>query len=170
MKAKTPKCACLGLQSSTGKKIDSHLSLNNQQVPYTPQGVKFARSANSSLLFLSGRNGGLNLPLPSTMHKRLQVSRLSLLLTSPDPCVRLMAENSSRKGLTTSRPKFKANQEVRGVMIQNPDFTRKSLNKAAKLLVSEGDEDQYLTSLQRLEKQGHMSRCSSPDGAHPLMK
>ena len=247
MKAKIPKCACLGLQSSTGKKIDPHLSLNNQHVPYAPQGVKFlglaigvprdraraqaelvskfekmlarldacpltrkqklliyrsgvcprmtwhlmveefpiswletcldsratrflkcwsglARSANSSLLFLSGRNGGLNLPLPSTMHKKLQVSRLSLLLTSPDPCVRLMAENSSRKGLTTSRPKFKASREVREVMIQNPDFTRKSLNKAAKLLVSEDDEDQHLTSLQRLEKQGHMSRCSSPDG------
>ena len=98
------------------------------------------------------------------MHKKLQVSRLSLLLTSPDPCVRLMAENSSWKGITTSRPKFKASREVREVMIQNPDFTRKSLNKAAKLLVSEGDEDQHLTYLQCPEKQGHMSRCSSPDG------
>ena len=41
MKAKIPKCACVGLQGSTGKKIDPHLSLNNQQVPYAPQGVKF---------------------------------------------------------------------------------------------------------------------------------
>ena len=36
MKAKLPKCTCLALQASTGKKI---VSLNNQQVPYAPNGV-----------------------------------------------------------------------------------------------------------------------------------
>ena len=41
MKVTLPKCACLGLQASTGKKIGPCLSLNNQQVPYAPNGVKF---------------------------------------------------------------------------------------------------------------------------------
>ena len=248
MKAKIPKCACLGLQASSGKMINPHLSLNDQQVPYARNGVKFlglaidiphdraksqaelvsrfegmltkldayplsrkqrlliyksgvcprlswhlsveefpiswveraldslavrflkkwsglARSANTTLLFLSGRRGGLNLPLPSTMHKKLQVSIQALLLTSPDSCVRLMAENASRRALSTSRPKFKPSQEVRDVMIHNPDFTRKSLTRAAKSLIRVGDDDHHVNCLQQLRKQGHMSRCSSPEGA-----
>jgi hypothetical protein len=99
-----------------------------------------ARSANNTL-FLSGKKGGLNLPLPSTMHKKLQVSRQSLWLTTSDPCVRLTAESASQKALSTCRPKFKASQEVREAVIQNPAFTRKSLTKAAKSLVSEGDDN-----------------------------
>ena len=185
MKAKIPKCACLGLQASTGKKMDPCLSLNGQQVPYAPHGVKFlglaidippdksksrtelvskfesmlakvdscpltrkqkllinrsgvcprlswhlsveefsiswveksldslasrflkswsglARSAHNALLYLSGKKGGLNLPLPSKIHKKLQVSRQSHLLTSPDPCVRLMAERALQKDLLLS--------------------------------------------------------------------
>ena len=35
---------------------------------------------------------------------------------------------------------------------------------ATKLLVTEADDDHHLNSL-HLEKQGHMSCCSSPDGA-----
>lgn len=50
-------------------------------------------------------------------------------------------------------------------MIHNPGFTRKSLATASKLLVSEADDDHHLNSLQQLEKQGHMSRCLSPEGA-----
>ena len=124
-----------------------------------------ARSAHSALLFLSGNKGGLNLPLPSTIHKKLQVSRQAHLLTSADSCVRLMAEKALQKDLSLSRVKFKASQEVREVMIHNPDFSRKSLAAATKLLVSEDVEDRHFHSLQQLEKQGHMSRCSSPEGA-----
>ena len=248
MRAKITKCAALGLQGSSGKKIDPRLFLNSQQIPYAPRGVKFlglaidvppdksksraellskfecmlakvdacpltskqklliyrsgvcprlnwlltvvefsiswiqksldslasrylkhwsglARPANTALLFLSGRKGGLNLPLPSTMHKRLQSSRQSQLLTSSDSCVRFMAEEALQNDLSLSRPKFKASREVREVMLHNPDFTRKSLVAATKLLVTEEVEDRLFNSLQHLEKQGHMSRCSSPDGA-----
>ena len=87
------------------------------------------------------------------------------MLTSSDPCVRLMAERALQKDLSLSRQKFKASREVREIMIHNPDFTRKSLATASKLLVSEADDDHHLNSLQQLEKQGHMSRCSSPEGA-----
>ena len=56
-----------------------------------------ARSANTILLHLSGKDGGLNLPQLSSMHKRLQVSRQSHLLTSRDTCVRHMAEKEVRE-------------------------------------------------------------------------
>ena len=124
-----------------------------------------ARSANPALLFLSGKNCGLNLPLPTTMHKRLQSSRQSHLLTSPDPCVRCMAEEALKKDLTLTRPSFRASREVRDVMSHNPDFSKKSLRAATKAAITEEDEDHLLNSLQRLEKQGHMSRCSSPDSS-----
>ena len=195
LRAKIAKCAGLGLQASTGRKIDPCLSLDSNQIPYAPHGVKFlglaidvppdrsksraelvskfedmllkvdacpltrkqklliyrsgvcprlnwdlsveefpiswvekgldslasrflkrwsglARSANNGVLFLPGKQGALNLPLPSTVHKILQVSRQSHLLTSPDSCVRLMAEKALQQDLSLSRPKFKASREA----------------------------------------------------------
>ena len=41
MEAKIPKCASLGLQASTGKKIDPMLSLDNQPIPFASDGIKF---------------------------------------------------------------------------------------------------------------------------------
>ena len=61
--------------------------------------------------------------------------------------------------------KFRASCEVRDAMIHKPDFIRKTLTTATKLLVREDDDDRHFQSLQRLEKQGHISRCSSPNGA-----
>ena len=206
MKAKISKCASLGLQASTGKKMDPVLSLGNQRIPYTPDGVKFlglhvdvpadqatsrntlvtrldemlrkvdacpltckqkllvyrvgvcprltwllsieefpfswvekhldplasqslkkwsglARSANTVLLHLSGKDGGLNLPQLSSLHKRLQVSRQSHLLTSRDTCVRHMAEKALQKDLSLSRAKFRASKEVREAMCLDPGLS-----------------------------------------------
>ena len=50
------------------------------------------RSANTTLLYLSTKMGGLNLPRISTLHKKLQVSRQAQPLTSSDPGVQHMAE------------------------------------------------------------------------------
>ena len=44
------------------------------------------------------------------------------------------------------------------------DFSWKSQAAASKLLVTEDHEDRLLNSLKHLEKQGHMSRYSFPDG------
>ena len=41
MKAKIPKCASLGLQVSTGKKLDLMLTLEGYPIQYTPEGVRF---------------------------------------------------------------------------------------------------------------------------------
>ena len=43
--------------------------------------------------------GGLNLPSPSTLQKRLQVSRQCQLLISPDSCVRFLAERGLKQEL-----------------------------------------------------------------------
>ena len=240
MKAKISKCASLGLQASTGKKIDPVLSLGNQRIPYTPDGVKFlglhvdvpadqatsrntlvtrldemlrkvdacpltrkqkllvyrvgvcpsltwlfsieefpiswvekhldplasqslkkwsglARSANTVLLHLSGKDGGLNLPQLSSLHKRLQVSRQSHLLTSRDNCVRHMAEKALQKDLSLSRAKFRASKEVREAMCLDPGLSGKRLAKVTKQLVREEEDEQKLSHLQQLQKQGHMA-------------
>lgn len=253
MKAKISKCASLGLQASSGKKINPMLLLDGQPIPYTPDGVKFlgmhinvpadqakhkitvkskldtmlrevdacpltrkqkllvyragvcprltwlltieelpitwveknldtlasrylkkwsglARAANNSLLYLSATKGGLNLPLISSLHKKLQVSRQCQVLTSPDPCVRHMAEKALQKDFSLSRPKFRASREVREAMTHNPDFTRKSLRETVKHHINQQEDSHLLVSLQSLEKQGHMSRCSSPDGANVWAK
>ena len=41
MKAKIPKCAILGLQASTGKKVDPMLTIEGYPIQYTPEGVRF---------------------------------------------------------------------------------------------------------------------------------
>ena len=76
-----------------------------------------------------------------------------------------MAETALQNDLTLSRLKFRASRKVRDAMMHNPDFSRKILTTATNLLIREVDDDHHLQSLQRLEKQGHMSQCSSPDGA-----
>ena len=109
--------------------------------------------------------GGLNLPLISTLYKRLQVVRQSQLLTSPDACVRHMAEKTLQNDLTLQRSKFKANVRVRDVMVGNPDFTRKSLLNGAKLLIEEDAHEGRYNHLLSLEKEGQMFRNTSSDAA-----
>ena len=133
-------------------------NLDSQATRYLKSWSGLTRSANPALLFLSGKNGGLNLPLPSTMHKRLQSSHQSHLLTSPDPCVQCMAEEALKKDLTLTRPSFRASCEVRTVVSHNPDFSKKNLKATTKAAVTEEDEDHLLNS------QGHKSGCSSSDG------
>ena len=248
MKAKIPKCASLGLQASTGKKVDPMFTLEGYPIQYAPEGVRFwglkieippdhaksrvavvselehmlckvdrchltrkqklllyragvcprlswlltivefpitwveknlntmatsylkrwsglARPANTAPLYLPQKLGGLNPPLMSYLHKRLQVSRQAQLLTSQDSCVRHIAEKALQRdlSLSLSRKKFKAS--VREVMKVDPGCTTKSLTNAAKHLCQEEDDHHNLSGLQQLEKQGHMSCCSTSEGA-----
>ena len=126
---------------------------------------ELARSANVAPLYLSQKLGGFNLPLISSLHKKLQVSKQGQLVTSQDSCVRLMAEKTMIREATLSRRKFRPGYVIREVMQSNPNFTRKSLTKMAKALVHEEDQEGMKQSLQALPKQGHMSRCTDEDGA-----
>ena len=115
--------------------VEKHL--DSIATKYIKQCAGLAKSANTALLYLPQRRGGLNLPLISGLHKHLQVSRQSQLLTSPDPCVRLMAEKGLQKDLALQRYKFRASVVVRDVMMENPDFSRRSLSTRKKAIIDE---------------------------------
>ena len=126
---------------------------------------QWAGLAKPALVHLPQKMGGLNIPLISVLHKHLQVSRQSQLLISPDSFVRHMADKGLQKDLTLKRSKFRASVIVRDVMIENPDFTRKSLATRTKAKIDEEDCSNRLTQLQHLEKEGQMFRNTTPDAA-----
>ena len=140
-------------------------NLDSAAVRYVKKWAGLARSANPTLLFLPHKMGGLNLPLISILYKRLQVCRQSQLLTSPDPCVRLTAEKELQQDLTLQRPKFKPRLVVREVMMNDPNFSRKTLSKGAKLLVEEESFEERHQHLVSLEKGGQMFSIASIDAA-----
>ena len=123
------------------------------------------KSANTALLYLPRSLGGLNLPSPSTLHKRLQVSRKCQLLTSQDSCVRFLAERGLKNELSLARTKFRCAIEAREALKISPGCSRKTLTKSAKALVSKEVNSSRLDNLQSLERQGQLSRCTSPSCA-----
>ena len=124
-----------------------------------------ARSANTALLYLPCRMGGLNLPALSSLYKRLQVSRQCQLLTSPDPCVRHIAEKQLQAETCRTRKKFKPAVVVRDAMVEDPGASRKALLSAAKGRVNESDNVARLNQVKSLERQGEMLRATTPDTA-----
>ena len=131
---------------------------------YVKRWAGLARSANPSILYLPQKLGGLNLPLISVLFKSLQVARQSLL-TSSDPCVRFMAEKGLQHSLALQRSKFRPSVVVREVMMSNPNFSRRSISRGAKLMVREEAIEVSQDHLLSLDKEGHMFRCTSTDAA-----
>ena len=83
------------------------------------------KSANTALLYLPRSLGGMNLPSPSTLHKRLQVSRQCQLLTSQDSCVRFLAERGLKQELSLARKKVRPAMEAREALKISPGCRRK---------------------------------------------
>ena len=121
-----------------------------------------SKSVNTALLYLPQPKGGLNLRLPSTLYKALQVSRQSQLLTSRDHCVRHLAERNLRQELLRTRKKFLPAALVRSTLADNPDHNKKSLSKAAKAKVLDIVSTDHLKHLQSLDRQGQLSRSLHP--------
>ena len=115
-----------------------------------------SKSANTAFLYFPTRLGGLNLPALTSTYKRLQVSRQSQLLVSLDGCVRHLAERNLQNELSLTRKKFKPAVTVRDVMVEDPSRSRKSLSAAVKRVVQEEDDNDRLSKLKMLEKQGQM--------------
>ena len=132
---------------------------------YIKRWTGLMKFANSALLYLPQNMGGLNLPLISKMYRRLKVTRQSQLLTSPDPCVRLMSENILMKELTLKRAKFKPSVKVREVMMANPDYSRRSLSNGAKTMIEDDINEEKFDYLLSLEKEGQMLRNTTPESA-----
>ena len=132
---------------------------------YLKRWSALGKSANTALLYLPHSLGGLSLPSPSTLHRRLQVSRQCQLLTSQDSCVRFLAERGLKKELSLVRKKFRPAMEAREAWKISPGCSRKALTMSAKALVSEEVNSSRLDNLQSLERQGQLSRCTSPSVA-----
>ena len=72
-----------------------------------------AKCTNITLLYLPTKRSGLNLSALTSLYKRLQVSRQSQLLMSPDGSVRLLVERNLQHELSMMRKKFKLADEVK---------------------------------------------------------
>ena len=129
---------------------------------YLKKWVGLCKSCNTAILHLPVAMGGLNLPRLSSLHKKLQVSHQCQLLLSRDECVRFLADRNLRREVGMGRKKFKPATFSRDIISTNPGGNSKSLSKAAKRVVKEDDDCVLLDSLQSLDTQGQMSRCTDP--------
>ena len=126
---------------------------------YLKQWAGLSKPANTSILYLPRSLGGLNLPLLSTFHQKLQVSHQCQLLTSHDGCVHSLADHSLQAELLSTRKSFKPAVSPRDVLASRPGVNTKLLVKAAKAVVADDSNCVRLEKLQRLEGQGQLSRC-----------
>ena len=148
---------------------------------YLKRWAGLSKPANTSILYLPRFLGGLNLPLLSTLHQKLRVSRQCQLLTSRDGCVRSLADHSlqaellsvrksfkpavSARDILHSRPdgsvrkSFKPAVSARDILASRPDGGTKLLVEAAKVVAADDANCVHLEKLQRLKSQGQMSRC-----------
>ena len=104
------------------------------------------------------KKGGLDLPSITSLYKSLQVSRQAQLLTSADPCVRKIAEDSLIHQLNAQRQKFSPAVVVRDVMVEDPSRTRRRLVAAVKSHVKVEDAGKQWTQLCSLPRQGQLAR------------
>ena len=86
-----------------------------------------AKSVNTALLYLPTRLGGVNIPGFTSLYKRLQVSRQSQLLMSPDGGVRLLAERNLQHEHSLTRKIFKPAVAVLDTMAEDPSRSREAL-------------------------------------------
>ena len=117
-----------------------------------------AKSANTSLLYLLQKMGGLNLPSLSVFHKQLQVSRQCQLLASINPCVCHLAEKHLKEDQLT-RKIFKPAVVV--ALAEDPSCSRNALAAAAKKKVKSQEDADRLLQVQDLQKQGEMLRTTT---------
>ena len=76
-------------------------------------------SANTSLLFLSLKKGGLGLPSVMTIYKKQQVCRNIQLSSSRDPAVRKVVQRELELQRGIERQVFKPAEVAHGIMEQN---------------------------------------------------
>ena len=79
-----------------------------------------------------------------------------------------MAVKNLPHELGLSRKTFWASVVERDVLVLEPGKTRKTLSNIAKSITQEVDDNRRQSELKNLEKQGHMMREVTPDGAYIL--
>ena len=107
---------------------------------YLKRWAGLTKSANTAILYFPHSMGGLNLPLPSILHKTLQLSRQSQLLTSRDSCVYHLAERNLKRELTLTRKSVRPATAVRDILVDNQDHNiTPKLAPSTRLAVDIGD-------------------------------
>ena len=91
-----------------------------------------ARSANTSLLFLPRRSGGLGLPSLTLLYKKQQVSLQAQLRSSRDRAVRNIAQCQLQRQKGMIRQAFKPAVVVESVLEGNPSLSRKALVRVSR--------------------------------------
>ena len=129
---------------------------------YLKKWAGLCKSGNTALFYLPNAMGGLILPHLSTLHKKLQVSRQCQLLMCRDGCVRFLANRNLKHKLGVVRKKFRPATLARDIIATNPAGSKRALSRVAKLVVKEDKDSSTLESMQSLEQQGRMSKCTDP--------
>ena len=132
---------------------------------YLKKWVGLARSAHPARLYLPHTNGGLNLPLPSTLYQKLQVGKASLLITSRDAGVNHAVRESLKKEQKQKRSKFQPNTIVQQAFAADPGAYQKAVSRAAKNLVEDNIQSERMKHSLSLEVQGKLFKIIHQDAA-----
>ena len=125
---------------------------------YLKQWTGLAKSANTSRLFLPKSEGGLQLPLLSTIFKKLQCVKAASLMLSRDPLVRHLASQKTLAEASAVRKSFKPYSQIVEVMKEDPGANRKTITKQVKNAMVEADVQLHLQQCQSLVVQGQTLR------------
>ena len=115
-----------------------------------------AHPANTSLLYLPTKRGGMGLPSLTGLYKKQKASCQAQFLSSRDLCVQNIAQHQHQKESRMLRQKFKPAQLARQVLDTNPGRNQKTLAKNVCAVVSEEEEQQLMEKLLNLPRQGEM--------------
>ena len=144
--------------------------LDSMTIKFLKKWAGLAKSANTGLLYLPQRDGGLNLPSPSSLYQCLQVSRQCQLLTSADPTVRLIAEENLKSEMASKRKKFCPAMVVQEAMKDDSSRTRRAFQIASMRKVKMDEDESQLENLKGLPQQGQMMRIATPEAASTWAK
>ena len=117
-----------------------------------------SRSANTAILFLSSKKGGLALPSLVGLYKKQQSSRMVQLFTSRDIGVRHTAQQRLQEESGRQRMNFRPAVVVNEIISQGNSQSRHALTGAVKTLLAEEDAEMRLDQLCSLPVQGDMAR------------
>ena len=124
------------------------------------------KSANTAIMYLPVKRGGLALPSLVGLYKKLQVARMAQLFTSTDPGVRKAAHLCLLAEREKQRVQFKPAALVDEIRSVDPTQSRQTLSRATKTLLAEEEADTRHQQLCKLPTQGEMARQwegNSPD-------
>ena len=115
-------------------------------------------SANTAILYLSPKRGGLGLPSLTGFHKKQQSIRMTQLFCSTDAGIHHVAKLQLQDERGKKRQKFKPATLVDDLRAQDPPKTRKGRARAAKAFLATEEADERSEQLCSLPVQGDMAR------------